>query len=127
MNNNINNFGFNPVNFGNRPEKAKNEDNNAAECNCPKCRECDAKAADALAAINKTLVKTPYNFDPKNVEQDVQEFMDLYNEGLEKCCDECLINNFAGNYYQELINNGESPERAGELAYIAASCLNPNI
>ena len=126
MSNNINNFGFNPVNFGNRPEKAKNEEE-APKCDCTECRECDTEAAKALDAINRTLVKSPYRFDPKKVEQDVQEFMYLYDEGLEEYIDECLVNNFAGNCYTELINQGVSPDRAGELAYTAANCFNPNL
>jgi len=117
MTNNINNLGFNAINFNGKGEKPKNDA--PPVCDCHECREIDAEAASALDAMGRAQVGKPYKFDPKNVEDDVKEFEEeYYNAKIQ-----CDLRDVVGEYEQALIDAGVEPTSAYEKAEIFRACL----
>lgn len=112
----------------------KAQESKPKEETCPVCGECHEDEAplketnlnDAPGAVlGQSMVKKPYTFDPKNVENDVKAFMnhgEAYVENAE------FAKAFQKEVTESYIKEGMSENEAERWGEIAAQCLtNPTI
>lgn len=72
MSNNINNLGFNAVNFSGKSKIEKE----APKCEGPECKQAEGSAMQALESAGRAQLafQGAYEFDANNVRSDVKEF-----------------------------------------------------
>ena len=75
MSNNINNLGFNAVNFNGKSKVEKE----APKCECPECKQTEGSAMEALESAGRAQLafKGAYEFDAKKLKQMLWNFKNL--------------------------------------------------
>ena len=106
MSNNINNLGFNAVNFNGKSKVEKE----APKCECPECKQTEGSAMEALESAGRAQLafKGAYEFDAKKVEADVMEFQKLAADSADNALDIAFkgLNDYALSTYGEWNLNG---------------------
>ena len=101
MSNNINNLGFNAINFNGKSKIEKE----APKCECLECKTAEGSAMEALESAGRAQLafKGAYEFDAKKVEADVMEFQKLAAEAADNALNVAFkgLNDYALSEYGE--------------------------
>lgn len=101
MSNNINNLGFNAVNFSSKNKLEKE----APKCECLECKQAEGSAMEALESAGRAQLafKGTYEFDAKKVEADVMEFQRLAADAADNALNIAFkgLNDYALSAYGE--------------------------
>ncbi len=101
MSNNINNLGFNAVNFNGKSKVEKG----APKCEGSECKSAEASAMEALESAGRAQLafQGAYEFDAKKVEADVMEFQKLAADAADNALNVAFkgLNDYALSAYGE--------------------------